>query len=543
MSRNNSEERIGLLEEGQNVRTDTEEVGAAANAPTSAEPATKSFWEIAYIVAPMDPTISALGTFMASMDQTIVIASAAKLGDELKALESTSWVSTAYMLSLASFQPMYGKLSDIFGRKPCLLSAYVIFALGCIACGNAQTMGQLIAARLLAGVGGGGMSTIVSIIMSDVIDLRSRGTWQVWATGSAVGAPLGGFFADNIGWRWSFLLQAPLAMIPFFAVLKILQVPPTPGSHAPLQTKLQRIDFAGSGCLVLTLASLLTALDRGGNIGWDNTFTLTALACAIAAGVAFIVVECTFAREPVAPPRILSNPALLAPYICNLTSLGCSVATVFYVALYVQAVRGRTAAQAGATLLPSIIASVMGSLLGGAVIQRTGRFKRLTTGMYVVMVGGSTLIAFATGAAGWHSDLGLGVGLFMMSIGNGCGLTTTLVSLIAQAGSADQAVATAVSYLFRSLGSVLCLSVGSTIFQATLRRKLHATLEGADVDEIVRRVREALSYMDELDPHTSSVVRGAYEQSLQRTFDFCIFLSATAFLCSVWVREKPSAVG
>lgn len=307
-------------------------------------------------------------------------------------------------------------------------------------------------------------------------------------------------------------------MIPFFAVLKVLHVPPTPGSHASLQTKLRRIDFAGSGCLVLALASLLTALDRGGNIGWNNTFTLITLACAIAMGFAFIVVERTFAHEPVAPPRILSNRALLAPYICSLTSLGCSVATVFYVALYVQAVRGRTAAQAGVTLLPSIGASVLGSLFGGAVIQRTGRFTRLTTGMYAVMVGGSTLIAFATGAAGWHSNVALGVGLFMMSIGNGeisadsfsrmmtdeasgCGLTTTLVALIAQAGSADQAVATAgkstavispgsifdlqtVSYLFRSLGSVLCLSVSSTIFQATLRRKLHATLEGADVDEV-----------------------------------------------------------
>ncbi|KAI0037157.1 major facilitator superfamily domain-containing protein [Vararia minispora EC-137] len=461
----------------------------------------------------------AIGTFLASMDQTIVMASYVSIGNELKELQSTSWVSTAYMLSLASFQPLYGKLSDIFGRKPCLLLAYAIFASGCLACGFARSIPELIAARVLAGVGGGYINI-------------------VWATGSAFGGPAGGVLAGSIGWRWSFLLQVPLTIVAFTAVAFMLHVPqPAP---APWSEKARRVDFAGSVCLVCTLTALLTALDRGGNIGWDSISTSLALIICTASAITFVIVETWVAREPVAPVRILTNPTLVSPYVCSLASLGCSVCTVFYVSLYVQAVQGRSATRAGTSLLPSIVASVIGSLVGGNIIQRWGKLRRLTIVMYGVMVCGSMLIFLSAGVIG-HSYVGLELGLAMMSVGNGCGLTTTLVSLIAQAGPADQAVATAVSYLFRSLGSVLCLSVGSTVFQSTLRSTLLRTLHRVDVDEIASRVREALSYISQLDPQTRSVVHAAYEHALQMTFAFCVLLSATALLSSLYLKEKPLA--
>jgi hypothetical protein len=145
----------------------------------------------------------AIGVFLAAADGTIIISSYGKIGSELDALNKTSWIANAYFLTLTAFQPLYGKLSDIFGRKACLLFAYSVFGLGCLFCGVAQDINQLIASRAFAGVGGGGMTTIVSIMLSDIVTLRERGKWQgyiniVYATGAATGAPLGGKLKGNI---------------------------------------------------------------------------------------------------------------------------------------------------------------------------------------------------------------------------------------------------------------------------------------------------------------------------------------------------------
>lgn len=148
----------------------------------------------------------AVGVFLAAADQSIIVASYAKIGSDLKALNLTSWIATAYFLTLTSFQPLYGKLSDIFGRKICLLFAYCIFGIGGLGCGFAQNIHHLIGSRVVQGIGGGGMTTVVSILISDIVPLKDRGVWQgliniVYATGAGAGAPLGGILADSIGWR------------------------------------------------------------------------------------------------------------------------------------------------------------------------------------------------------------------------------------------------------------------------------------------------------------------------------------------------------
>lgn len=145
--------------------------------------------------------------FLGSLDQTLTLATYGKIGSELAALSSTSWIATSYFLTLTAFQPLYGKLSDIFGRKACLLFAYAVFGLGCLGCGLARSMLELCIARAVAGIGGGGINAVISILVTDLVSLRERGVWQgylniIYAGGVAAGAPIGGLFADNIGWRW-----------------------------------------------------------------------------------------------------------------------------------------------------------------------------------------------------------------------------------------------------------------------------------------------------------------------------------------------------
>ncbi|KAJ6566891.1 member of the major facilitator superfamily [Mycena capillaripes] len=483
----------------------------------------------------------AIGIFLCAMDQTIVVSSYAAIGSELNQLQNTSWIATAYMMTLTSFQPLYGKMSDIFGRKACLLFAYTIFALGCLCCSFAKTLPQLIFARGIAGIGGGGMSTVVSIIMSDIVPLRSRGTWQgimniIYASGSATGAPLGGFLSDTIGWRWGFLAQVPAIVVAFITVSFALHLPHTETSD--FNTKLKRVDFSGALALVLCVFFLLFSLDRGGNIAWNDRYTIGALSAFAVFFALFAFVELVWAAEPFAPRRIIAHRSLIGAYMVNFFALMSSFSMLFHVSLFYQAVLGKSPSEVGFWLMPTVFGGVIGSLGGGLYIQTTGRYYWVTFYAYLAM---------AVSMLGTVLEAGIittsAIASFISAIGNGTGVTTSLIALISNAGPADQAMATAASYLFRSLGSVVGLSVGSTLLQLSLRVSLRKALtDDVDVDEIVRRVRESLTYIDELDAGTAGIVRTAYEHAVRVTMWFSTAMAACALIAAAFIREKPITV-
>ncbi|CAI4211814.1 unnamed protein product [Parascedosporium putredinis] len=220
----------GISEAGPSSAGDVE---GAGDGEAAAEP--EGIPDVAARMHLLLPAIG-IGIFLCAMDQMLTVASYAKIGSDLNALNSTSWVATAYFLTLTSFQPLYGKLSDIFGRKECLLFSYTVFALGCLGCGLARDMTQLCVSRAVAGIGGGGMNSVVSILISDIVPLRDRGVWQgylniIFAAGTSTGAPLGGFLADSIGWRWSFLGQVPLCVLAFASVSLFLHLPRKDHAH------------------------------------------------------------------------------------------------------------------------------------------------------------------------------------------------------------------------------------------------------------------------------------------------------------------------
>jgi multidrug resistance protein len=265
----------------------------------------------------------AIGVFLSAADQTIIVSSSGKIGSELDSLSLVSWIATAYFLTLTSFQPLYGKLSDIFGRKPCLLFGYCVFGIGCLLCGLAQNMGQLIAARAFSGIGGGGMTTVVSILLSDMVPLRERGKWQgyvniIYATGASTGAPLGGILADSIGWRWAFLIQAPLCLAAFAAVSLVLKLPKTESSH--WKTRIRRIDFLGAAILIAAIFTLLFGLDRGSNVSWSSKTAIISLSVSLPLFIIFVLVEMKVAAEPFAPGHIIFHRSLFACYLCNFFS-------------------------------------------------------------------------------------------------------------------------------------------------------------------------------------------------------------------------------
>ncbi|KAL5498760.1 hypothetical protein ACEPAH_2115 [Sanghuangporus vaninii] len=484
-----------------------------------------------------------LGVLLAAMDQTIVASSFASIGSELHQLQSTAWVATGYMLTLTSFQPLYGKLSDIFGRKPCLLFAFLVFGIGCLLCGLARTMSELIAARALQGLGGAGITTVITILTSDVVPLRSRGTWQgvlniIFATGSSVGAPLGGILADGIGWRWAFLIQVPMTFLAFTIVLLALHLP-NKGHQADLISKLRRVDFLGAFALICGVASLLLGLDRGGNVSWREPITIASLSLAFVFLSFFGFVETRIAAEPFAPARVLVHPSLIAAFLCNLFCVAAAMCVVFHTSLYLQAAGGASAARAGLGLVPAVLGGVTGSLGSGLFMQRTGKYYWLTAVMFVMQFAGTSMLALAT----WVQKGTVAVveaGLAVQGLGNGSGVTTTLIAIIANAAPEDQAIATAISYLFRSMGSVLGISIGSTLVQNSLRKHLRERLSGedVDVDDIVQRARSSLESLTSLPEKIQMIVRSSYAEAIRVAFLFSVAMTALAVFSSFFIREK-----
>ncbi|PYH98180.1 MFS multidrug transporter [Aspergillus ellipticus CBS 707.79] len=486
------------------------------------------------------PAIS-IGIFLSAADQTIIMASYGQIGSDLEALNLTSWIATSYFLTLTSFQPLYGKLSDIFGRKGCLLFAYAIFGVGCLFCGVAQNIHQLIAARVFQGIGGGGMTTVVSILMSDIVPLRDRGVWQgviniIYATGSGTGAPLGGILADYIGWRWAFIAQVPFCILAFIAVSVMLDLPTKSDSH--WKTKLRRIDFPGAIVLVGAVFGFLLGLDRGSNVSWTMPTTIISLSVSAALFALFIVVEVFYASEPFAPGHIIFNRTFFAAYACNFFSFGGWLAGLFYIPLYFQAVDGVSATIAGVRLLPSIFAGVSGSLFAGYIMKWTGKFYWLTVLAYTGLTVGLTAIFLASGGV-TQNTLFMVLGMVVCAFGNGIGVTSTLISLISNSTQEDQAVVTACSYLFRSLGSVIGLSLSSTVVQQILRDRLHYALrDSKDIDQIVEGVRQSLDFIKTLDPAVAKVVRSCYEYATNKGFSFMIGIVFFAVVSSLFIREK-----
>ncbi|KKA17631.1 hypothetical protein T310_8428 [Rasamsonia emersonii CBS 393.64] len=463
--------------------------------------------QIKYIFAAIS-----MGIFLSAADQTIIIASYGKIGSDLNALNLTSWITTSYFLTLTSFQPLYGRLSDIFGRKACLLFAYVVFGTGCLFCGLAQDIKQLIAARVFQGIGGGGMTTVVSILMSDLVPLRDRGLWQgiiniIYATGAGVGAPLGGLLADYIGWRWAFIGQAPICLAAFISVSLLLKLPVK--DKGDWRAKLRRIDFLGAVILVTAVSGFLLGMDRGSNVSWSLPITIVSLSVSAVLFIAFVLVEIYVAAEPFAPGHIIFDRTLVACYACNFFSFGGWLAALFFLPLFFQAVDGVSATIAGVRLIPQVCAGVSGSLFAGFMMRWTGKFYWITVFAYGLLTVKENQIT--------NSDL--------RSVSN--------------AAPEDQAVVTACSYLFRSLGSIIGLSLSATVVQQILRERLRSALrDSKDIDRIVQGVRQSLEFIKTLDPQIRDIVRRCYGTATNLGFAFMIGIVFFALFSSFFIREQ-----
>ena len=321
----------------------------------------------------------------------------------------------------------------------------------------------------------------------------------------------------------------------FLSVTLVLKLPEQGSSD--WKTKLRRIDFLGAFVLVAAIVLLLLGLDRGSNDSWSAIITIASLCISFPLFFLFVFVELKVAAEPFAPGRIIFERSLIPCYLCNFFAFGSWMAVLFYIPLFYQAVDRFSATQAGIRLLPNVVAAVSGSLFGGLLIQRTGRYYWFTVLAYSTATLGTLLIILCTGLV-VNSTYGISVGLALGGFCVAIGTTTTLIGLIANAGPEDQAIATACSYLFRSLGFVVILSLAASVVQQSLKDQLREHLNsGKDAGEIVKRIRESLDYVKTLEPAMQDVVRQCYATSTRNGFILILGIACCAVLSSCKWKE------
>ncbi|KAK9454525.1 major facilitator superfamily domain-containing protein [Dipodascopsis uninucleata] len=477
-----------------------------------------------------------VGVFLAALDGTIVATLLSRIASDFNEFRSVSWIATGYLISQAAFQPLYGKLSDIFGRKPLLLICNILFGLGSVLCGLSQSIWFLVFARVIAGSGGGGLFSLSAITLSDIVSLRQRGMLQgigniLYGCGAAFGGIVGGVLTETIGWRWTFIMQGPIIVLSILAIAFNLHLPPVEYDD----NKLSRIDFKGSLTLVLSLILFLFGISVGGNFyAWTSAVVVLPLSLAIIVFLVFVYVELYVAREPVIPLHLLKNRTVAGSAFTSLFMIIVYFSNIFYTALYAVSVKGASAKSSGSILIPQFVGSALGSLVSGYYMRATGRYKSISVVAALLLVLGCALLT--TIGADTPQTL-VSSYLLLPGFGSGLLLTITLVSLIAAVPHEYQAVCTSISYGFRGVGSTLGVSTAAAIFQNVLAYELHYRITGPDSESIIRRVQDSVEEIDRIPESYKDEVIASYLGGIRAVLFFSTLCSIGAAVSCMFMKE------
>jgi EmrB/QacA subfamily drug resistance transporter len=475
------------------------------------------------------------GMFLAALDQSIVGVALPRITSDLGGLEHLAWVVTAYLLTSTASTPLWGKISDLYGRKKIFQAAIVIFLIGSMLCGLAQNMPELIAFRALQGIGGGGLMSIALAIIGDVIPPRERGRYQgyfgaVFGVSSVAGPLLGGWITDAISWRWIFYINVPVGIAALVLTTISLKM--------PLPRRQHRIDYLGAAIVVASVSSLLLYLNWAGeHYGWGDPRALALLIASIVLTVVFIYVE-NRAAEPILPMRLFRNGIFSVGnaygFIVGLAMFG----GIIFLPLYFQGVMGMSPTESGLAMVPMVAGILTMSITSGLLITRTGRYKIFPiVGAVVIAVALLLLSTMQVDTPYWQ------IAIYALIFGLGLGLTlqTVMVAVQNAVSMRDMGVATSSLTFTRSLGA----AIGTAMFGALLNTRLATHLtdllaaQGIDPSQMQAGATSNIQTMQVLPEPIKGLVLGAYTDALTDLFLFAIPFVVVAFVIALFLREVP----
>ncbi|MEU4367605.1 MDR family MFS transporter [Micromonospora chersina] len=408
------------------------------------------------------------GMLLAALDQTIVGTALPTIVGELGGINHYSWVVTAYLLASTASTPLYGKMADLYGRRPVFLFSIGTFLLGSLLAGLSQNMTQLIVTRGVQGLGAGGLLTLAFTIISDVVPPRERGRYQglfgaVFGISSVAGPLVGGYFAET-NWRWIFYINVPLAILAIVVCYHVMRL-------VPFQRREHSVDWVGAGLLVAGVSCLLLALSWGGNeYAWGSGVIIGLFVAGAVLGVLFLIQEARV-KEPILPLRLFRSPTFAlansAGFVLGLVMFG----SIIFIPLYLQIVKGASPTKSGLLMLPMMAGIIFTSIITGRAMSRIGRYKWFPVSGAAVLVAGMLLFRQLQVATSLWVAFG-----FMVVIGVGLGLCMQSLILAVQnaVDPRDLGAGTSSATFFRSLGG----SFGVAILGAVLSSRLTGELAG-----------------------------------------------------------------
>jgi EmrB/QacA subfamily drug resistance transporter len=478
-----------------------------------------------------------LALTLASLDQNIVGVALPRIVSELGGLHHLSWVVTSFLVTSTATTPLYGKLSDMYGRKPLFIIAIVIFLIGSCLCGLSRTMTELVVFRGIQGLGAGGLMVLAQTTIADLVAPRERGRYQglfgaVFAFSSIVGPLLGGFITSALSWRWIFYVNLPVG-IPALAMIAF-------GFKRPHHKVQHRIDYMAVALLTSATVALLLVLSWGGvQYPWSSPFIIGLGMASVVLIVLLIRTERSSA-EPVLSPHIFHNrTVVIASSVMGLAFMGIFGAFVF-LPLFFQLVMGMGPAKAGLMLAPMTGGLIATSFIGGRLVSRTGRYKIYP----VVGLGCASLSFFVVMWAAWSKG-GLGVieaALIVLGCGFGLVMPNLVVALQNAVGAREQGAATATAAFFRQLGATFGVAMTAAIMTAQLRG-LHTEKWAGLVKSGRTLMEQGVQEIAALPAGQHEIVINAYRHAISTTFLVGAVITALAFVLVLFLPEHPLRSG
>ena len=476
------------------------------------------------------------GLLLAALDQTIVSTALKNIVEEFNGLNHYTWVVTAYLLTSTASTPLYGKISDLYGRRPVFQFAIVTFLIGSALAGAAQNMTQLIATRAIQGLGAGGLMALTFVIIGDIIPPRERGRYQgyfgaVWGLSSVAGPLLGGYFSDHsqilgiTGWRWIFYINIPFGILSLVVTSLVL--------HIPFQKRDHKIDYLGALFMVTGVTSiLLTVSVYGPQNGWTDSRTIIYLLLGLVLTGLFLWQE-TRASEPILPLRLFKNHTFSLTSILGAVIGAGMFGAIVMLPLYMQVVKGYSASDAGLKLIPLMLGIVTTSIFSGKMISKHGHYKRFPiVGTFLMTIGILAMTRLEIDTPYWQ------ISIYAVIVGMGLGLSmqTIVIALQNSVELSDMGVATSSNTFFRSLGSVFGTAFFGAILTNRLAHYLAASgLKGGGETSITNNT----ALIKKLPPEVQTTILESFVKSFHFVFYTAAPVTALGFALALMLKEVP----
>ncbi|KAI9596434.1 major facilitator superfamily domain-containing protein [Syncephalis fuscata] len=480
----------------------------------------------------------ALTVFLASLDQTIVSTAIPQIASDFDALDQVAWISIAYLLTSTAAQPLYGRFSDIFGRKIMFLIATTIFLAGSLGCGAANSIIMLIIMRGVAGIGGGGFIPLVMIIIADIAPPHQRGQYAgivgaVFTFSSVIGPLLGGLFTDHLSWRWAFYINLPVGgiVVPIVGFLLKLKTP-----VGSVREKMKRVDYLGTLLVLLFCVALLLPINWGGSMyPWASPVVISLFCVAIIILAGLLWAEFRMATEPIVPLQLFRSKSICLLGVGIFLVGWGFISPIYYLPIFFQVIHGYSATQSGLVLLPFVLPVSIIVVVSGIISARVGeRSYRLfmPIGMAIAMVGFGLITLFDV-----NSTRALEIGsMFVLGLGFGGAIQTPILAAQASVTPENIAIATALMAFFQIIGGVVGLAIEGAIFNNKLASLLETYISSGD---LTKDAIQSVEKIRDLTEPIKSLTIQAHADALRMQYYVLIPVAGIAAIAFAFVKVLP----